>query len=106
MATNLGFCVSCDSLPAIAANLALAVVGVAGAASVDLTLLGVPVITVLDARTTNLSPLAGIPSAQFARSIGDLQNFIKTPRLHPVDAESLMTIARPPVRWLELIGNL
>lgn len=106
MATNLGFRVGSDSLPAIAPTLALAVVGVAGAASVDLTLLGVPVITVLDARTTNLSPLAGVPNAQFARSVGDLQNFITTPRLHPLDAESLMTIARPPGRWLELIGNL
>jgi surface carbohydrate biosynthesis protein (TIGR04326 family) len=105
MARRFGFSVTTEPLLEIAPFLLLAVVGVAGAASVDLTLLGIPVITMLDARTPNLSPLSGIPGARFARSASQLMEFIRTPKLHHFSGDSLATRADPPLRWITLLKN-
>ena len=105
MAKDVGFSVTTESLSAIAPNLLLAIVGVAGAASVDLTLLGVPVITMLDARTPNLSPLSGLPNACFARSTSQLSAFIKTPVLHRIPTGSLLHRSEVPLRWLNLLQS-
>jgi surface carbohydrate biosynthesis protein (TIGR04326 family) len=105
IAKDFGFFVTTDSLSAIAPSLLLAIVGVAGAASVDLTLLGVPVITMLDARTPNLSPLSGIPDACFARSTSQLSAFIKMPVLHRLPAASLLHRSEVPQRWLSLLSS-
>ncbi|MFM7964725.1 MAG: hypothetical protein ACKPBF_12305, partial [Actinomycetota bacterium] len=69
MALSAGFTVSNDLLATLAPDLALAVVGAAGAASIDLTMLGVPVATVLDPESMNLSPLVGVADAHFVRSV-------------------------------------
>lgn len=106
MALRLGFSVTFDHLAELAPDLLLAIVGVAGAASVDLTLLAVPVITMLDARTPNLSPLAGISGANFARSASQLSEFIKTPQLHQISADSLAYRSVGPIRWLELVNTI
>jgi surface carbohydrate biosynthesis protein (TIGR04326 family) len=106
MALRLGFSVTFGHLAELAPTLALAIVGVAGAASVDLTLLAVPVITVIDARTTNLSPLAGISGANFARSASQLSEFILTPQLHQISADSLAYRSVTPMRWIELVSTV
>jgi surface carbohydrate biosynthesis protein (TIGR04326 family) len=106
LALKLGFSVTFDHLSALAPDLLLAIVGVAGAASVDLTLLAVPVITMLDAKTPNLSPLAGISGANFARSASQLSVFIKMPQLHQIPADSLAHRSVTPIRWLNLVNSL
>lgn len=106
MARALGCEVSTEQLGALAPLVSFAVVGVAGAASLDLTMLGVPVITLLDAHTTNLSPLAGVPGALFARDIADLRQFAQNARLGAVDVSSVMTRTQPPSRWLALLSGL
>lgn len=105
MARALGCEVSTEPLGALAPLVSFAVVGVAGAASLDLTMLGVPVITLLDAHTTNLSPLAGVPGALFARDIADLRQFAQNARLGAVDVSSVMTRTQPPSRWLALLSG-
>jgi surface carbohydrate biosynthesis protein (TIGR04326 family) len=101
-----GFAVTDEHLSVLAPSLALAVVGVAGAASVDLTLLGVPTATVLDARSMNLSPLVGVAGACFVRSVGELRNFIASPQLRGLAESGLMHRAEPPIRWLHLLESL
>jgi surface carbohydrate biosynthesis protein (TIGR04326 family) len=104
-ARALGCEVSTEPLGALAPLVSFAVVGVAGAASLDLTMLGVPVITLLDAHTTNLSPLAGVPGALFARDVADLRQFAQNARLGAVDVSSVMTRTQPPSRWLALLSG-
>lgn len=106
MAAAVGFTVSNDPLASLAPDVALAVVGSAGAASIDLTMLGVPVATVLDPESMNLSPLLGIYGACFVRSATELRSFIAAPRLHDVRIESIMHRADPPQRWLNLLDRL
>ena len=103
MARDLGCEVTTEPLAAIATSLSFAVVGVAGAASLDLTMLGVPVVTLLDARTMNLSPLAGVAGAVFARTSDDLRRFAEQSLRGTVDIDSVMTRSRPPVRWSALL---
>ena len=106
MAVAAGFTVSNDPLATLAPDVALAVVGSAGAASIDLTMLGVPVATVLDPESMNLSPLLGVAGACFIRSAAELRSFIAAPRLHDVRIESIMHRADPPQRWLNLLDRL
>lgn len=106
MALSAGFTVSSDPLATLAPDLALAVVGAAGAASIDLTMLGVPVATVLDPESMNLSPLVGIAGAYFVRSMPELRAFIDLPRLHDLRIESIMHRDNPPRRWLNLLEKL
>ena len=106
MALSAGFTVSNDPLATLAPDLALAVVGSAGAASIDLTMLGVPVATVLDPASMSLSPLVGVSGVCFVRSVEELQQFIRAPRLHELPMESIMHRASPPQRWLALIDSL
>jgi hypothetical protein len=73
---------------------------------VDLTLLGVPTATVLDARSMNLSPLVGVAGACFVRSVGELRNFIASPQLRGLAESGLMHRAEPPIRWLHLLESL
>lgn len=101
-----GFAVTEENISALAPTLALAVVGMAGAASVDLTLLGVPTATVLDARSMNLSPLDGVAGACFVRSASELGDFITSPQLHNLAKIDLMHQADPPVRWLRLLESM
>jgi surface carbohydrate biosynthesis protein (TIGR04326 family) len=101
-----GFTITDEHLSALAPSLALAVVGAAGAASVDLALLGVPTATVLDACSMNLSPLVGVASACFVRSASELRDFIASPQLHGLAEGDLMHRAEPPVRWLRLLESL
>lgn len=100
-----GFAVTDEHLSELAPSLALAVVGVAGAASIDLALLGVPTATVLDARSMNLSPLVGVAGACFVRSASELGDFIASPQLHNLSEGDLMHRAEPPVRWLRLLES-
>jgi len=100
-----GFAVTDEHLSELAPSLALAVVGVAGAASIDLTLLGVPTATVLDACSMNLSPLVGVAGACFVRSASELGDFITSPQLHDLPESDLMYRAEPPVRWLRLLES-
>jgi len=106
MALSAGFTVSNDPLATLAPDLALAVVGAAGAASIDLTMLGVPVATVLDPESMNLSPLVGVAGAYFVRSVPELRAFIDAPRLHDLRVESIMHRDNPPRRWLNLLEKL
>jgi hypothetical protein len=85
--------------------LEFAVVGVAGAASLDLTMLDVPVVTLLDAATLNLSPLAGVDGAVFARTTGDLRRFAEHSSRGTVDMDSVMNRSRPPVLWTALLAG-
>jgi len=105
-ASATGFAVSNDPLATLAPDLALAVVGSAGAASIDLTMLGVPVATVLDPASMNLSPLVGIAGTYFVRSMPELRAFIDQPRLHDLRIESIMHRDNPPRRWLNLLEKL
>jgi len=100
-----GFAVTDEHLSVLAPSLALAVVGVAGAASIDLTLLGIPTATVLDARSMNLSPLVGVAGACFVRSASELRDFIASPQLHDLPESDLTHRAEPPVRWLRLLES-
>lgn len=101
-----GFAVTEEHLSALAPSLALAVVGVAGAASVDLALLGVPTATMLDARSMNLSPLVGVAGLCFVRSASELREFIASPKTHRPAENDLMHRAETPVRWLRLLESL
>ncbi|MGA1420064.1 MAG: hypothetical protein ACO32O_08160 [Ilumatobacteraceae bacterium] len=116
MARGLGCEVTTAPLSEVAPSLAFAVVGVAGAASLDLTMLEVPVVTLLDARTSNLSPLAGVSGAVFARTSDDLRRFAQG-RLSgsadtefntdvKIDVDTVMTRTRPPERWAALLNGL
>ncbi|MGA1332810.1 MAG: hypothetical protein ACO31D_06605 [Ilumatobacteraceae bacterium] len=105
MARALGCEVSTEPLASLAPLVSFAVVGNAGAASLDLTMLGVPVITLLDAHTTNLSPLAGMHGALFARDVADLRQFAQNARLGAGDISSVMTRTQPPSRWLALLSG-
>jgi hypothetical protein len=106
LAAQRGFAVTQEQLGSLAPTLALAVVGVAGAASIDLTLLGVPTATVLDAGSSNLSPLAGVTGACFVRTAGELSDFISAPRLHDLPVADLVHRDDPPRRWLQLLDSL
>jgi surface carbohydrate biosynthesis protein (TIGR04326 family) len=90
IARSHGFAVTDEHLSALAPSLALAVVGVAGAASIDLTLLEVPTATVLDACSMNLSPLVGVAGACFVRSAIELRDVIMAPQLHGLAEIDLM----------------
>ena len=105
MAREFGCEISTRSLAELAPLTSFAVVGVAGAASLDLTMLGVPVITLLNAHTMNMSPLAGAPGAIFARDIADLEQFAKSAHYGSVDVSILMTRSQPPIRWLALLSG-
>jgi len=106
VALSAGFTVSNEPLATLAPDLALAVVGAAGAASIDLTMLGVPVATVLDPESMNLSPLVGVAGTYFVRSVPELRAFIDAPRLHDLRVESIMHRDNPPRRWLNLLKKL
>jgi surface carbohydrate biosynthesis protein (TIGR04326 family) len=106
LAAQRGFAVTQEHLGSLAPTLALAVVGVAGAASIDLTLLGVPTATVLDAGSSNLSPLAGVTGACFVRTAGELSDFISAPRLHDLPVADFVHRDDPPRRWLQLLDSL
>lgn len=106
MAKDAGFTVTNDPLAALAPDLALAVVGSAGAASIDLTMLGVPVATVLDPASMNLSPLVGVAGVRFVRSTEELHQFIAAPMLQELPIDSIMHRASPPRRWIGLIDSL
>ena len=105
MARSLGCEVTTQPLADVAPSLEFAVVGVAGAASLDLTMLDVPVVTLLDAGTLNLSPLAGVDGAVFARTIGDLRRFAEHSSRGTVKMDSVMTRSRPPVLWTALLAG-
>ena len=105
MARDLGCVVTTEPLANLAPSLAFAVVGVAGAASLDLTLLEVPVVTLLDGRTENLSPLAGVEGASFARTSDDLRRFAEQSTHSTVEMDSVMTLTSPPVRWSTLLNG-
>jgi len=105
LARALGCEVSTEPLASLAPLVSFAVVGNAGAASLDLTMLGVPVITLLNAHTMNMSPLAGAPGAIFARDIADLEQFAKGAHYGSVDVSILMTRSQPPIRWLALLSG-
>ena len=113
MARGLGCEITTAPLSEVAPSLGFAVVGVAGAASLDLTMLEVPIVTLLDARTSNLSPLAGVRGAVFARTSDDLRRFAQGRLSGSVDTEfntdfkididTVMTRTQPPVRWAALL---
>jgi len=105
MAQAMGFSITTQSLAELAPSIAVAVVGAAGAASLDLTILCVPVVTLIDPASLNLSPLVGAEGARFARSVGDLKEFLSTPRLHGIDVDEVVSRANPPERWIALLGN-
>lgn len=105
MARSLGCEVTTQPLADLAPSLEFAVVGVAGAASLDLTMLDVPVVTLLDAATLNLSPLAGVDGAVFARTTGDLRRFAEHSSRGTVKMDSVMTRSRPPVLWTALLAG-
>ncbi|MFM9002310.1 MAG: hypothetical protein ACKOKA_01615, partial [Acidimicrobiaceae bacterium] len=69
-------------------------------------MLGVPVATVLDPESMNLSPLVGVAGAYFVRSVPELRAFIDAPRLHDLRVESIMHRDNPPRRWLNLLKKL
>jgi hypothetical protein len=106
IAREHGFAVTDEHISALAPSLALAVVGIAGAASIDLTLLGVPTATVLDARSMNLSPLVGVAGACFVRSASELRDFMASRQLQDLAESDLMHRAEPPIRWLRLLESL
>ena len=110
---SLGCEITTAPLSEVAPSLGFAVVGVAGAASLDVTMLEVPIVTLLDARTSNLSPLAGVRGAVFARTSDDLRRFAQVRLSGSVDTEfntdfkididTVMTRTQPPVRWAALL---
>jgi hypothetical protein len=66
----------------------------------------VPTATVLDAGSSNLSPLAGVPGTCFVRTASELSDFISAPRLHDLPVADLVHRDDPPRRWLQLLDSL